>query len=101
MSAAAGRCPNQSTAAERRKARQLNTLTETADTGDAFFAEAEALFQTRRHRMFLDALEAAFTTHPGEPRKAVDDAYARLAESDTRLITYVESRTAQILAGAR
>ena len=79
----------------------MNTLTETADTGDAFFAEAEALFQTRRNRLFLLALEAGFAAYPGDPYTAVDEATALLAESDARLITYVENRTAQILAGAR
>ncbi len=79
----------------------MTRVNETADAGDAFFAEAEALFQTRRNQMFLAALEAAFTANPGEPRKAASDAYAWLAESDARLVTYVENRTAQILAGAR
>jgi hypothetical protein len=79
----------------------LNTVTETADTGDAFFAEAEALFQTRRNHMWLLALEAAFAANPGDPRTAVDEATALLAESDARLITYVENWTANALAGAR
>ena len=79
----------------------MTRVNETADTGDAFFAEAEALFQTRRNWMFLAALEAAFTANPGDPYTAVDEATALLAESDARLVTYVENWTAQILAGAR